>query len=239
MQEADRVRRQLAPGAKSDHITFLNAYLGWLNAKRAGNVCLAWTMPHVLTLQHAKAHACVPPFSFLLLQENGYCWRNFLSGNTLKMIGRGSQRGACDCEEQCCPTLQQNTPAFAVVRHRQHAGPVCLAAARHWLCRARCSVPSARRQAQGQHQLDQGGARRWPVPQRCECSPPHGYGRRRECRDRDRDTGRLGGSTNRLAHVPAHGGVASRRPQLWQGAAEAVDAGRRQGQAAPQVGSER
>lgn len=38
LQEADRVRRQLAPGAKSDHITFLNAYLGWLAAKRSGNV---------------------------------------------------------------------------------------------------------------------------------------------------------------------------------------------------------
>ncbi|XP_072264096.1 ATP-dependent DNA/RNA helicase DHX36 [Pyxicephalus adspersus] len=54
---ADAKRKELSKNTKSDHLTVLNAVLGWEESKRGG----------------PKA-------------ERDYCWENFLSSNTLKML---------------------------------------------------------------------------------------------------------------------------------------------------------
>lgn len=54
---ADARRKELSKNTKSDHLTVLNAFLGWEESKRGG--------PRA---------------------ERDYCWENFLSSNTLKML---------------------------------------------------------------------------------------------------------------------------------------------------------
>ncbi|XP_018426680.1 PREDICTED: ATP-dependent RNA helicase DHX36 [Nanorana parkeri] len=54
---ADARRKELSKNTKSDHLTVLNAFLGWEESRRSG--------------QRA---------------EREYCWDNFLSSNTLKML---------------------------------------------------------------------------------------------------------------------------------------------------------
>ncbi|KAM4772480.1 ATP-dependent DNA/RNA helicase DHX36 [Rhinophrynus dorsalis] len=54
---ADQRRKELSKNSKSDHLTVLNAFLGWEEAKWRGN-----------------------------RTERDYCWDNFLSSNTLKML---------------------------------------------------------------------------------------------------------------------------------------------------------
>ncbi|MFT7803156.1 ATP-dependent RNA helicase DHX36 [Arapaima gigas] len=54
---ADMRRKALSKNSKSDHLTVVNAFLGWEEAKRRGYKC-----------------------------EREYCWDNFLSANTLQML---------------------------------------------------------------------------------------------------------------------------------------------------------
>lgn len=62
---ADARRKQLSKNTKSDHLTVLNAFLGWEESK--------W--------QGARA-------------ERDYCWENFLSSNTLKMLSNMKEQFA-------------------------------------------------------------------------------------------------------------------------------------------------
>ncbi|KAL7879161.1 hypothetical protein AOLI_G00101350 [Acnodon oligacanthus] len=54
---ADQRRKILSQNSRSDHLTVVNAFLGWEEAKRRGYKC-----------------------------EREYCWDNFLSANTLQML---------------------------------------------------------------------------------------------------------------------------------------------------------
>ncbi|XP_053315426.1 ATP-dependent DNA/RNA helicase DHX36 [Spea bombifrons] len=62
---ADARRRELSKNSKSDHLTVLNAFLGWEESK--------WCGPRA---------------------EREYCWENFLSSNTLKMLSNMKEQFA-------------------------------------------------------------------------------------------------------------------------------------------------